>query len=636
MSEKIEESGVRMQSSAPDSNYVLGVDLGTTNSALTYWHPAHGFSVLEIEQLSAPGRVVANQTLPSFLYIPHTGEFANAAETALPWGTELQGEAVVGQFARERGAQVPERLVASAKSWLGHAQADRYSPILPWRSEITAGKLSPIAASSRYLSHLINAFEHDRRKNGETVDAAKCHVVLTVPASFDEVARNLTYEAARLAGLPHPVLLEEPLAAFYAWLALGEKTWRDQIRPGDLVLVCDVGGGTTDFSLIAVTENADGRLGLERVAVGDHLLLGGDNMDLALAHQLKIECEKDGPKLDHWQFLSLVASARSAKERLLSEAALDEVPVTVTSRGANLFATTRTTKLSREKVIQILIDGFFPRTTIDELPRGRRSVGIQEFGLAYETDPGVSRHLARFLKRAYQNVSASKALSELVAEHLKSDRQNLLPTAVLFNGGVFKALALRQRVMEILKSWNGGADLKELGRQGDSDLELAVARGAAYYGKLRSTGSGVRVRSGTARSYYVGLESQMPAVPGIEPPIKGLCLVPQGTDEGTELELGSDQFGLVVGEPVEFRFFSSPVRSGDDVGTIVEDAASELEESARLSVTLPSEGRREGEVVPVRLDAFVTAVGTLQLYMRDVATDQKWNLEFNVRAHEPN
>lgn len=609
--------------------HVIGIDLGTTNSALTHWREGDDkLRILDIEQIESPGQTARHRVLPSFLYIPHEGELT-PADTRLPWEAAGATDAVAGVWARERGGLAPERLVASAKSWLGNRHVDRHGPILPWRSEITHGKRSPVEASTHYLRHLVAAFEHHRRLDGSSVDP-DTRFVLTVPASFDEVARNLTYEGAKQAGLSELTLLEEPLAAFYAWIAASGDAWRQHVHPGDVVLVCDVGGGTTDFSLIAVTEQ-DGKLALERISVGDHLLLGGDNMDLTLAYAVRRELEGEGKKLDHWQFLSLVAAARTAKEKLLGDPTLDELPVSVASRGASLFAGTISTRITRAMAQQVLLDGFLPLTAADEMPAQRRSVGIQELGLAYETDPGISRHLARFLRRSRQNVESNPALAQLVEGRLAAPGQHLMPTAVLFNGGVFKAPLLRERVLTLLGQWNGGEPVKELT---GGDLDLAVALGATYYGKLRATGRGIRVRSGTARSYYVGIESSMPAVPGIPPQVNGLCLVPQGTDEGSEIELEQQEFGLVVGEPVEFRFFSSAVRAGDAAGAVVEDAAHELDESSRLSVTLPPDGHRDGDVIPVRLDAVVTPVGTLQLFMKDAVGGKKWHLEFDVRAHE--
>lgn len=619
----------------------VGIDLGTTNSALTYWcDDQNTWQTLEVAQLVDAGRVANLTTLPSYLYLPHAGELA-PGDDRLPWDVDSSDNGmrpprpVIGAWARDRGTVVPERLVASAKSWLGQVQVDRHGAILPWRAASDAVKLSPVAASAAYLRYLLAAYQH-QRTGVELTTAAT--VVLAVPASFDEVARSLTVEAAGLAGIERPILIEEPLAAFYAWLGANERNWREQVQPGDVVLVCDVGGGTTDFSMIAVNADAQGQLSLDRVSVGDHLLLGGDNMDLALAHGLKRKFEDQGKTIDHWQFLSLVSAARAAKERLLSDADVEELPIAIAGRGASLFGGALSTTLTRAAVESTSVGGFMPRTPLHELPKGRRSVGIQEFGLAYESDPAITRHLARFLKRSWQNARGSASLSALTANRLRDQDQVLMPSVVLFNGGVFKSAALRHRILDVLQEWNGGEPVRELttpsAPKGERELDLAVARGAAYYGRLRQTGRGVRVQSGTARSYYVGLEEPAPAVPGFEPPVKGLCLVPQGTDEGTELRLSGQRFGLVVGEPVEFRFFSSAVRSGDRTGTVVEDAVSCLEESASLSLTLPEEGNQAGQIVPVELDACINAVGVLELYMKDLGSARRWHLEFNVRPHE--
>lgn len=566
---------------------VAGIDLGTSNSAIAWQGPGMPApAVVPVTQWIAQGSKGERATLPSFFYVPHPSE-----------APEGDRDGFVGQWARDRGAEAPDRLVSSAKSWLGNRHVDPRAKILPWKSALE-NKVSPVEASRRYLERL--------KATLATVTSAETDVVLTVPASFDDVARTLTLEAAAAAGLPHVTLLEEPLAAFYAWIAAAGDEWRKQIAPGDLVLVCDVGGGTSDFSLISVEEDA-GKLRLERVAVGEHLLLGGDNMDLALAHGLKARFASEGTNLDHWQFLSLVAQARRAKEILLAGEAT-EAPIAVASRGSSLFAKTITTRLTRAEVENTLVDGFFPRVDGDAAPVARRGLGIQELGLRYETDPAVTRHLAAFLRDAR-------------------------PTAILFNGGVFKADALRQRIVESLAHWSGGVAPRVLA---GAEMDLAVALGATAYGRVVQQGEGVKIRAGLARSYYVGVESSLPAVPGYEPPVMGLCLVPQGAEEGATVALGDDSgFMLTVGEPAEFRFFSSVARADDQTGSVVEDAAHELSETARLSTTLEAgEGARGGELVPVKLAAEVTAVGTLKLFLQHTASPRRWNLELNVRPHE--
>ena len=621
--------------------YSLGIDLGTSNSCVSICEVEEGVARgIEITQVLAPEVIGEKPLLPSALYIPAAGEYAEGA-FSLPWDDAEGVPAVVGTFARERAALVPDRLVASAKSWLCNPHVDRRAPILPWQSALAEGKVSPLEASRRYLEHMRHAAVYHLNKRGDDADLEDCHVVLTVPASFDEVARTLTHEAALAAGFGSVTLLEEPQAAFYAWIAnsqADERTvpWNHQVASGDLVLVCDIGGGTADFSLIAVAEAPRGlskELELHRIAVGEHILLGGDNMDLALAHALKGKIEAEGHELDPWQLLALVHGARSAKEKLLSDEAVQEVPIAVPSRGSSLFAKTLSTVLSREEVVSLLVDGYFPLTAASELPAQRKSVGLQEYGLDYATEPAVSKHLARFLRRSLENVKSDEKLAALIGHPEHLERATLLrPTAVLFNGGVFEAAIFRRRIVELLQSWfEPAAELKELKSAG---LDIAVSRGAAYYGAVQASGKGMRIRAGTSRSYYLGLESPMPAVPGYVPPVKGICIVPQGTEEGTELELPDRQFGLVTGESAAFRFFSSEIRAGDRVGTIVDSATRSLDELSGLTLTLPTVEGAIGQVVPVTLHPLVTEVGTLELWMQHTQSERRWKLEFNLRSEE--
>jgi hypothetical protein len=514
--------------------------------------------IVPIPQIVAANQLAEKPTLASALYLPHPEEF-RPGSFPLPWD-DGQAQGIVGQFARDHGALVPDRLVTSAKSWLSNPHIDPKQRTLPWRSDSAEEKLSPFDCSRRYLHHLKGAFLHAAQAQGRQWDLGDGQIVVTVPASFDEVARSLTAEAAEAAGLGHVTLLEEPQAAFYAWAARAGRQWRDAVTPGDIILVCDVGGGTADFSLIAVTDVA-GNLELERISVGEHILLGGDNMDLALAYTLQARLEADGKSLDAWQFLALVHAAERAKIALFEDASLAEAPIAVPSRGSSLFAKTIATALDRDVLSQVILDGFFAQTALDDLPREARRTGLQEFGLPYASDPVISKHLARFLTRSLQNVQAGDKLSALVGA--RAGGQALIPTAVLFNGGVFKAGPIRARVLDLLASWNGGQPVREL--EG-FEPDLAVAQGAAIYGQHRATGKGMRIKAGAARSYYVGLETSMPAIPGFRPPVKALCVVPQGMQEGTEQLIEDRTFGLVTGEAAEFRFFSSAVRSGDTPG----------------------------------------------------------------------
>jgi hypothetical protein len=435
---------------------------------------------------------------------------------------------------------------------------------------------------------------------------AEQEVYLAVPASFDAVARELTMRAAEAAGLGGARLIEEPQAAFYAWVAATRGAWRQAVRVGEAILVCDVGGGTTDLSLVGVGEER-GELVLERRAVGDHILLGGDNMDLALAHAVRSRLAGEGRTLDEWQFRGLVHACREAKERLLAEDAPARQPVVVLGRSRKVVGGAVRTDVGRDEVRATLVDGFLPVAAADERPREARRSGLQEIGLPYAADPAITRHVAAFLARH----------REVAPEG---------PSAVLFNGGVMKAAGLRTRMLDVLADWRGG-DVRILA---GTHPDLAVAEGAAVYGLARR-GRGVRIRGGTARAYYVGVETPAPAVPGVAAPLKAVCLAPFGMEEGTEVELPGMELGLVVGVPAEFRFFASSVRRTDQPGTVVEGwEPGDVEEISPFDVTLAGEGAA-GTSVPVRLHAHLTEVGTLELWCVAREGDRRWKVEFNVR-----
>ena len=609
------------------NRFSFGIDLGTTNSAIAITDLASDRTeVVEVTQILSPNQVGERSTLPSALYVPHPDEFPENS-IRLPWQSEVGDAAIIGQFARDHGALVPDRLVTSAKSWLSNIHIDARQKSLPWNSDINEEKLSAFDCSRRYLEHLKEGFLYAERRKGREWNLSDGVIVLAVPASFDEVARNLTAEAADAAGLGKVILLEEPQAAFYAWISQAAKEWRTQVGPGDIVLVCDVGGGTADFSLIAVSEH-EGTLQLERISVGEHILLGGDNMDLALAYTLKAQLEAQDKSIDSWQLLALVHAAAKAKIALFNDESLTEVPIAVPSRGSSLFAGAVSTTLERATVERVVLDGFFPMTGASDFPREARNVGLREFGLPYASDPAVSKHLARFLVRSLANVKASESLTRLVGARGAAETF-LAPTAILFNGGVFNAAPIRARMRDLLASWTQGPVRELEGAQQD----LAVAKGAALYGRNRATGKGIRIKAGTARSYYVGLETSMPAVPGFKPPVKALCVVPQAMEEGSELLITGREFGLVTGQPADFRFFSSETRSGDTPGQILPDAESELEETSLLQVNLPSiEGFPEGQPVPVQINSVVTELGTLELWMKHTNSERRWKVEFAVRT----
>ncbi len=509
------------------ARYVIGIDLGTTNSVLAYAPlgvDTAEVAILPIPQLTAASTVESRTLLPSFLYLAANHE-RDSKSYDLPWAAGR--DFAVGELARKQAADVPTRTVVAAKSWLSQSRFDRHSPLLPFGAPAEVAKVSPVAASRRYLQHMVDAW------HAVFPDApiAQQQVVVTVPASFDAAARELTREAAVTAGLPdNLVLLEEPQAAVYAWLSDVGERWRSQMHVGDTLLVCDVGGGTSDFTLIRVGQQS-GELTLERVAVGNHILVGGDNMDLALAHQMAEVFKAKGTSLDAWQSVSLWHACRAAKETLLSADGPKKHPVSVLGRSSKLIGGTVTADVQRVDAIKLLVDGFFPECAVTDRPAKRAASGFRQLGLAYESDPAITRHLAEFL-----------------ATNAASNEPVVRPTHILFNGGVFKADALRQRLFDVMGGWFG-KDRRPLGLEGNHDLDLAVARGAAYYG-LAKQGRGVRIRGGTARSYYVGIETAGLAIPGAARPLNALCVVPFGMEEGTELDVPGDEIGLVVGEQV--------------------------------------------------------------------------------------
>lgn len=608
-----------------EHHYSVGIDLGTTHCVIS-WVDSNDSSdqqelqVMAIPQLILPGELENKQQLPSFLYRAHASELPGGS-TVLPWTAEPTH--LVGEIARNLGSKSPIRLVASAKSWLCHAGVDCKQAFLPVDAPDEVERVSPFESVQALLRHLCDAwnFLHPQ------APLVRQDVTITVPASFDPAARELTVEAARSLGLETAVLLEEPQAAFYSWIEKSEGDWRNHVGVGDIILVIDIGGGTTDLSLIAVTEQ-DGNLQLNRIAVGDHILLGGDNMDLALAYTVKAKLEKEsGKRLEPWQVQSLTHACREAKEKLFNDPASDNIPIVVAGRSSSLIGGSLRTELTRTELDQILLTGFLPDVVVTDKPVSRPRSGLRTSGLPYAQDAGITRHLAAFLTK---QVHATEELKDI---QLPAQAGFLHPTAVLFNGGVLKADIFGQRILQVLNQWLAADQAPAARLLAGADLDLAVARGAAYFGSVRK-GKGVRIRGGTAASYYVGVESAMPAVPGMAPEIEALCIAPFGMEEGSEESLPEDELGLVVGEPVRFRFFASNSRREDRVGTRLDFwGDDELEELSEIEITLADEQRSPGEVVPVHLSAAVTEVGTLELHaVSQKDHQQRWKIEFDVRA----
>jgi molecular chaperone DnaK (HSP70) len=601
-------------------HFIVGIDLGTTNCAVAYIarkdikRSPPKIQYFEVPQLARPGSVEARPLLPSFLYLAGSNELSGGS-ASLPWNRD--NTLIVGELARSLGAKVPGRLVSSAKSWLCSPSVDRTAAILPWGAPDDVKRVSPVAASACYLAHIRQAWDHHIAKGDKDKKLAAQDLVITVPASFDEAARELTVQAAREAGLPNITLLEEPQAAFYAWVAENLSDLEQALSGISRVLVCDVGGGTSDFSLIEISsaQTPDERkiLGvkLTRSAVGDHLMLGGDNMDLALARYL----EKKFPgHLDAHQFKALTAAARGCKEQLFAENAPEKAPVTLVGRGSGVVGGTLRSELTRDEARVHLLDGFFPVSKLTDNPQTART-GIREWGLPYAHDPGVTRHLSQFLRHHHVHaVHVTHAGEQLSAG----------VDAVLFNGGAMKPAAFRQRVREVMQSWFGHP-VRELA---SPSLDLAVAAGAAYYGGVRR-GSGARIGGGMGRAYYIGIETASDSGASLRK--TAICLVPQGAEEGQKIEL-PQTFILRLSTPVVFPLFTSSIRAEDQVGVLVGEESAELAPLPPLETVLHGGRRAVKKDVTVRLQAHLTEVGTLALALQSVSDDRKWEIHLNVRS----
>jgi molecular chaperone DnaK (HSP70) len=555
----------------------IGIDLGTTNSALAYidereaedrdFPPIH---IFETPQLVAPGRTEPRRTLPSFLFL----------EDGQP----------VGVYAREQGALVPTKLVHSAKSWLSNPDVDRTAKILPWDSPETGRVLSPVEVSARYIAAFRDAWD-TAWGNAKQLPLAEQDIVLTVPASFDEEARELTVMAAEQAGLPKLTLLEEPAAAFYSWIANNLAQSRKLLFDGQIVLVCDVGGGTSDFSLIRVERQGD-LVNFTRTAVGKHLLLGGDNLDLTIAWLVET---KLGVPLSIRQRSGLRRQCTNAKERLLSEPNLKSVEITVLGTGSALIGKALKTEVLREEALELALDGFLPITARGDMPKEEKRSLFRELGLPYVSDPAVTKHLNAFLESAGQ-----------------------APDAILFNGGFFIPEILRQRVADAVGHWYG----KRPEVFENRDLDLAVATGAAYYSYVRSTGRGVLVRGGLPRTYFIGIGDST-----------AVCLVPRGAEEGATLEIDNEALQLVANKPVSFRLYSSLTRSEDRLGDVVDLPAlgPDLHTHAPLNAVIRF-GKKAGErLIPVKLGARLTEIGTLETWCESKISENRWRLQFELR-----
>ncbi len=588
--------------------YIVGIDLGTTNCAVSFVNRSKNpesrkTELFHVPQLSGAGELTTNPVLPSFLYLPGDYEISKDA-LKLPWAT--QEDDFSGIYARELGAKIPSRLISSAKSWLCHSNVDRLAPILPWGASQAIQKKSPVDASSAYLNHIKKAWNHIRKDEPELF-LENQFITVTVPASFDEVARDLTIAAAKKAGLADITLIEEPLAAFYSWLARHENDWSSHVKPGELILVCDVGGGTTDFTLIALREAEGGSPRFDRLAVGDHLILGGDNIDLALARLVEMKLGKSNLSLSGDRWKTLCHLSRAAKERILDRKS-DRERITIMGEGGKLISGTISAELVFEDMLNVVVNGFFPLVNPEDSKKTAPRKAITEFGLPYEGEPAITRHLGWFLEKHRADVE--KALGKPP-----------VPDHVLFNGGSLKPKVIQDRIIDSIKNWFGTDKAPSVLENPDPDL--AVALGASYYGLVKA-GSGVRVGSGSPRSYYLG-------VGGMESGRNSaVCLVERGLDEGTKIELENRDFEVLANRPVSFDVYSSSFRSGDRMGDIIEidDSFSALPPLQ----TIVSYGKKGEEIrVPVHVAAEYTEVGALKLWCRSLISPNRWELSFQLR-----
>ncbi len=594
------------------SRYVVGVDLGTTNSAVAFVDTeakAWQVQVFPVPQLVAAGEVEARETLPSFHFQPTAGQ-AKEGALRLPWSRNPPAYAV-GGFARDEGLKTPGRLIASAKSWLCHSGVDRTAQLLPWQGAEDVERLSPVEVTARYLAHIRDAW--DAKFPSDLL--AEQQLVITLPASFDEVARELTVQAAAQADLPRVVLIEEPQAAFYAWVYKHADDWQQRISPGQKILVCDIGGGTSDFTLIRVqaSDGDDGQqVQFHRVAVGEHLILGGDNLDLTLAHHLEQRIS-EGKKLPTQQWEVLVRSCRRVKETLLGEDPPEQLTVHVAGGGSKLIGSGVQAEVGRDEAVELLVDGFLPRVALTERPSELQS-GFQEFGLPYAADHGITRYLAAFLT-AHRHTGAAAVEPE--------DHDAARPDVVLVNGGFFASPVLRERLLDVVSEWFQPADSPWRPQVLDNDrLDLAVARGAAYYGMVRR-GEGVRIAANLARSYYIGVEHEQHSA---------VCLVPGDAEPGQEIELADIPFHLTISEPVEFPLFVSSTRLTDRPGELITIDREQLRPLPHIRTVLRAARKSEKGQVPVHLHSRLTEIGTIDLWCSEVGKDRSWRLQFDIRS----
>lgn len=588
-----------------NSKFYIGIDLGTSNTVVSYAQidnlnaETPEFKIFNIPQIVKPGEILKRPLLPSFIYFPDENE-KDRGRYALPWKDDETF--IIGEYARKRGGEIPSRQIASAKSWLCNNTVNREEDILPWNSDQVIEKFSPVRVQSEILNHIKFAWDYEFAGENEEFSFVNQNIIITVPASFDAVARELTIKACKKIGIENLTLMEEPQAAFYSWLLKNEESWRDIITKDDLVIVCDVGGGTSDFTLIKVFDN-NGSLELERCAVGNHLLVGGDNMDLALSYLVKSKFQAMGKDLDSWQMRALSNKAREAKEFLFTNHEQSLAKIVIPGKGSKLIGGTLKNEILKNELEQIVKAGFFPTCSKDTNPENNRRSGLMEAGLNYESDPAITKHLAAFLN---------------------SSENRFQPTHILYNGGVMKSQDLRDHISNVLSSWNDSNEIKELSNPAG---DTSVAVGAAYYSFIKQSG-GIRIKSGLNKTYYIEVASSMPAIPGIPIPTKAVCVAPFGMEEGSVVKIDGNKYMLTLGEDISFNLLESSVKADHAPGTTIEDFKGNLEEVTEIETHLDGE---KGEQVPVVLEIHATEVGSLDFYCASVNDHRKWKLEFNLR-----
>ncbi|WP_116964582.1 Hsp70 family protein [Fastidiosibacter lacustris] len=588
------------------AKYLIGIDLGTTNSAITYKRLKSEDSIcsLAIPQFFAKNQYESKILMPSFLYIPSELELT-LSDINLPWQSETT--VIVGEHAKLKAQTTPNRVISSVKSWLCQSSIDKRKALLPYQAAEGVERISPLEAYTYYFEHIKKTW------NSAFPDAPlfQQKIIITIPASFEPAARDLTAEAARLCDFEDVILLEEPQASLYGWINNNEN-WRDKLSIDDTILVIDVGGGTTDFSLIKV-EDDNGNLALRRIAVGDHILIGGDNIDLMLAHTLQQRLLDSGQRLEPWQMQALVHSCRNAKEKLLSDKSLNEISVSIPGRSSNIFANAVSETLAKKDVERIILQGFFPQVSITDHPKANPRSGLSRFSLTYAQEPAITKHLALFLSK-----------------QAEKEQSFVAPSVVLFNGGVFKPKILRTQIMQTINKWleiEGKVFAVELE---NAEYDTSVAIGATVFADALQ-GNGIRIKGGASHSFYIGIESPMPAIPGFQPQTEALCIATQGMEAGEVTTYEAETFSLIVGEPVEFRFFAANHRVNDQLGDVFTNwEQAGLIELSPLRLTLSADNYTNGTSVPVHISAMHTEIGTLELTAKSLENNDQWKIAFET------